>query len=219
MDTKKIAELPGYLTSLVHHIGISPLCLYIITTDYLTYSSSEESFPPNHYTTTALYSSSGLLCLFPFTFGYFIGDSVVFAIPESFVPGIPSKIFLIHHVVALSMIYATYTLSQGSLTQVFAGMMCTEFSTIFFNIAWILRACGYREWTIVTVLEKLFAFFFLVLRNGHLSLLIYVLWYDIAGFGVYQYAILVSMGLQFFWAYKIIMSIMSPRRVKEKKAE
>jgi hypothetical protein len=122
MDAKKIAELPGYLTSLVHHIGISPLCLYIITTDYLTYSSSEESFPPNHYTTTALYSSSGLLCLFPFTFGYFIGDSVVFAIPESFVPGIPSKIFLIHHVVALSMIYATYTLSQGSLTQVFAGM-------------------------------------------------------------------------------------------------
>mmetsp|Transcript_7374 Transcript_7374/g.12408 ORF Transcript_7374/g.12408 Transcript_7374/m.12408 type:complete len:277 (-) Transcript_7374:203-1033(-) len=215
VDKKKVEELPGYITSLIHHMGISPICLSFIIFDYLKFNESGGVlFPAGHY--SDLYSPTGL---FPFTFGYFIGDSFVFAIPEVFKPGVSSKIFFVHHIVALSMIYATFTLSRGSLTQVFAGMMCTEFSTIFFNIAWILRAFGFRDWTVVNVFEKSFAFFFLLLRNGHLTLLIYVLWFDIAAFGPFQYAILVSMGLQFFWAFKIVMSIAGPRKPKEKKVD
>lgn len=214
MGSKKTEELPGYITSLVHHIGIAPVCLLWIARDYITYNNTDGvAFDVGHY--NSLYSPSGL---YPLTCGYFLADSITFAFPEAFKPGFSSKIFLIHHLVAMSMIYATYTLASGRLTQVFAGMMCTELSTIFFNVAWIMRAFGFREYKIVTIFEFLFAFCFLVLRNGHLSFLIYVLWYDIADFGVFQCSILISTALQFFWGYKIVMSLLSSRKKKTKSA-
>lgn len=215
MGTKKQDELPGYISSLVHHFGISPICLISIIRDYFAYNNSAGiAFDMNHY--TAMYAPSGL---FPFTVGYFVADCITFALPEAYKkPGFSSKVFLIHHCVALSMIYATYTMGSGSLSQVFPGMMCTELSTIFFNIAWIMRAFGFREYKIVTLFESLFAFFFLLLRNLHLTILIYLLWYDIAGFGVYQCSIVISTALQFFWGYKIIMSLISSSQNKKKKS-
>jgi hypothetical protein len=212
MSSKKKEELPGYIVGLIHHIGISPACLFLICRDFITFANTGGSaFESGHY--MSLYSPSGL---YPFTVAYFVADLIVFALPEAIKPGFASKLFLIHHCVALCMIYATFTLAQGSLTQVFPGMMCTELSTIFFNIAWILRAFGFRELKIVTLFESLFAFFFILLRNGHLTLLIYVLWYDIAGFGMFQVAILISTGLQFFWAYKIVLSLVSSKKKMKK---
>ena len=209
MGAKKQEELPGYGSSLIHHFGISPVCLLSIAGDYITYNSTGGiPFEANHY--AAMMSPSGL---YPFTIGYFVADCITFALPEAYCkPGFASKVFLIHHIVAVSMIYATYTLGVGVLSQVFPGMMCTELSTIFFNIAWIMRAFGLREYKVVTLFESLFAIFFLLLRNGHLTLLVYMLWYDIAGFGVFQGSIVISTALQFFWGYKIVMSLLLSKK-------
>lgn len=116
---------------------------------------------------------------------------------------------------SLSILYATFNYSQGSLTQVFVAMMCTEFSTIFFNIAWILRAIGFRDSKVVDILEKLFAILFVLLRNIHVTLLIFVLWNDMALYGVFQIGIFVTTFMQFFWSYKILFS----SREKKKKEE
>lgn len=214
VDAKKRDEFPGYISSLIHHIGISPACLFVIARDYLAFNHSGGlPFDVDH--SVSFHAPNGL---FAFTFGYFVGDSLLFSIPEMFKPGFASKVYFIHHFGAMSMVYVTFCRSQGRLVQVFAGMMCTEMSSIFFGVAMIMRALGCRDWKSVSVIEKMFAFSFFLLRNGHLTLLIYLLWHDIAVFGGFQYAIIVSMGLQFFWAYKIVMSLASPQKRRSKEA-
>lgn len=208
VDEKKRQELPGYVVALVHHMRISPICLYCIVSDYMAYNAvGGRPFAQNHY--DDLYSPSGL---YPFSFAYFTADMIVFAIPEALKKGMGSKLFLAHHLVALSMLFVTYTRSQGVLTQVFAAMMCTESSTILFNLAWILRAFGFRGSTIVSVFEVSFAVVFIILRNVHLSLLTYLLWQEIGVFGIFQLSIVGSTFLQFFWASKIVMHFISPKK-------
>ena len=212
IEEKKIRQLPSYIISLIHHVGIAPLCLsYIITDYYSYYNSGGVLFDENHY--YSLYSPNGI---FPFTIGYFVGDSITTSFPEAFQRGLSSKIFLVHHILALGMIFTTFSYSKGSLTQVFPCMMCSEFSTIFFNSAWVMRAIGLRKSRVVKLFEYIFAISFLLLRNIHFTVLIFILWSEMKAFGVlFQINVLMSMAMQYYWGCKIVMSSVTRNREKE----
>eukprot|EP00600_Ochromonadales_sp_CCMP1393_P012021 CAMPEP_0175009210 /NCGR_PEP_ID=MMETSP0005-20121125/7392_1 /TAXON_ID=420556 /ORGANISM="Ochromonas sp., Strain CCMP1393" /LENGTH=251 /DNA_ID=CAMNT_0016264841 /DNA_START=1 /DNA_END=753 /DNA_ORIENTATION=+ len=181
LTPRKRHELPSYSIGLLHHVVVSPVCLWQLYSDFMIYAGNDGvllPFAKDHY--DALFSNSGV---YPFSMGFFIADTLFYSIPEA-IKGAP--LYLLHHLVAILLQYACLTMSHGTTMLVFPVMMATEVSSIFFNTAWILRSAGYRSSTFVSTLETLFALSFLLLRNVHASIVIFAIWDHLSQFGWYQ---------------------------------
>lgn len=210
LTTKKQTELSSYAIGLFHHCVVSPYCVYHMVSDLFIFinSGGKTVFESNHYDT--VYSSFGI---FPFTMGFFIADTAFYSVPE-LLKG--NAIYMVHHCVAIITFYGILTTAEGTVTQLFPIMLSGEFSSIFFNTAWILRAVGFRDSILVTVLEALFALSFFALRNINVGLIMYAIYGRFTIFGGYQIAINICIALQYYWGVQIVRSLCGGRSKKQR---
>lgn len=215
LPEQKQKEFPSYGIGLMHHLVISPYLCYHLLSDLVTFFQTPSDmiatfrFASSHYDN--VYWDRGV---FPFTLGFFIADTLFYSIPEA-VRGAP--LYLLHHTVALISMLGILWFAQGPTTQLFIVMMASEMSSIFFNSAWILRSTGFRGTILVSILEMLFVVAFFLVRNVSMSVLYYSVLYHLPSLGVVvNIAVAIGVLLQFYWLYKIAMSLVSPRAGKNK---
>jgi hypothetical protein len=199
LSDRKRSEFPAYGSCLMHHIYAVPRGWSHIFQDFLR---TEAQLSVLHY---AHVEST----IAPFSFGYLIGDTLCYGIPELYYNG--NLDFMIHHVIS-GILTVTSLHTSGHLYRYVPHLLICDTTNIFFNVAWLLRTSEYfKGSTIVMILEILFAVFFLLTRVINLPLAIYSLFQTPYGLelGWVRYTLIPIVLLQFYWFFKIIAGITS----------
>lgn len=157
LDERKRREFPAYVACLVHHFLMVPRAWIHVYQDY------------NRSDVDLLSVQYGILeaAIAPFSIGYLIGDTIGYAIPQMF-----RKDFemIIHHIFTTWIVGSTIG-APGHFCRYIPHMVICDTTNIFFNVAWLLRAAGWRDSSFVTTLELLFAFSFVFVRAINLPLI------------------------------------------------
>jgi hypothetical protein len=193
LPSKKKGELPSYALGLSHHLIVVPISIYLITIDFLLPIEQFEEF--NFFQSYAP--------LLPFTFGYFIADTIFYTFPELLSGRFA---YFIHHIFAV-LLLTSVSSASGPCVRALPHFLLMELSSIFFGSAWILRQIGYRGSILVTLLENGFVLFYFLLRIVHLPLLLLSLTDHIQTLGPFQYCLHGVMLLQLYWFYQIIQTL------------
>lgn len=193
LPKKKKSEVPTYALALSHHLLIVPASIYYIYIDYNLLPDQVEAY--NYFISYAP--------LLPFTFGYFIADTILYTIPE-LISG--RYAYFIHHIFAVLLLFSLAT-AGGPCVRALPHFLLMELSSIFFSSAWLLRQIGYRGSIMVTIFEQLFVLFYFILRILHMPCLLYALSSYVHTLGPFQYCLVGVMFLQIYWFYQIIQTL------------
>ena len=197
LPDRKQREYPSYVVCLVHHIFMVPRAWLHIYLDALRTNSDLAIV---HYA----YVEASVA---PFCLGYLIGDTVCFAIPEM----LRGKFeYIIHHVLVTWLVVSSL-FSSGHMTRFIPHLLLSDTTNLFFNTAWLLRAAGYADSPIVTILEILFAISFFIARVINMPLAFYAIFtceYS-EGLGWARYTLAPIAILQWYWFAKILASLTS----------
>jgi hypothetical protein len=202
LEKSKKAEFPSIIIALIHHAYVVPLAIKWIFDDFTM--SDSDYLSRNCATKEAMIT--------PFCFGYFISDTIVYVIPQLFIGKFE---MLIHHFLFVSL--SLFTLfASGEINKLIPHLLVCESTGLIFNTCTILRTAGFRNHPIVTLLENLFALFFLLFRsiNMPLAFLAMFLFFDYSSLGPAQYTIPPICVLQWVWMYKIITIALGKRYTK-----
>ena len=209
LKPSKQKELSTYVLSTTHHFVVVPVVFYSILSDLVAFARTHEPFEPGHL--NAMYSNTGVLA---FSVGFFFGDGIAFYIPET-LAGRP--MYLFHHVLSIIVLSTTRSFS-GVALQSLPQLLSIEFSTACFNVAWLCRCLsgGSAPTAMVSCLEMAFAISFFILRIINGTLMIVLIWAEIwQASKLFFVAYVMALLLQYFWFYKIIMSIFGGARKKK----
>jgi hypothetical protein len=195
LDKRKKMEFPTYAGCTFHHLTMVPLAWVHVIQDAMRPESVWRTFDYSLYE-----------CVFsPVCIGYLIADTIWFAIPVTIHN--KSVDYLIHHILTLYLTYAAFTVAPGHVTRFIPHLVICDSSNIFFNFAWLLSICGWKDHPIVQYLELGFAIAFFFIRVINLSLVIIAMlsWKDIHMVGVLPQVTLVIISmLQWYWLFIII---------------
>jgi hypothetical protein len=196
LKNKKKLEIVTNVAALFHHLCIVPIGLYY---HYRVLFGDGQYIPRDYY---QIMSS--------FIIGYFIADSLSYAIPEAWFNR--KYEFLFHHFLGI-WINAAVAAQHQKITPdlLFFSTSCiiAEVSSIFFITGSFLRCIpSYSESKWIEYLNYLFAISFFLTRNVNLTIHAIMVWkdFDIAGKYFKWGAIAPVLILQFFWLYKILRS-------------
>lgn len=194
LNEKKREELPAYLSSMVHHLTVVPLAWYFI---YQDFQVTDYNKPAD--------LTGFLRFAVPFCTGFILADTINFAIPQAVRGNLE---YIIHHILALWMIYALLY-GSGHFIRYFPHLIICDTTNGVFNIAWVMRLAGYKDHPLVFVLELSFALLFFFLRVINLSVVFGIMFFhpEGAAFGVGRYAFPLISSMQFYWAFKIIQAM------------
>lgn len=210
----KQKELSTYVLSTAHHVVVVPLVFYSVISDFLLYSKTGQPFEPDHM--NGVYSNTGVMA---FSIGFFFGDGIAYYIPEA-IQGRP--VYLFHHVLSIAIVSTTRNFT-GVALQSLPQLLSIELSTAFFNIAWLCRCLsgGHVPEYVSTFLELSFAITFFILRIVNGTLMIVLIRDEVwAASQIFFGAYVMLLCLQYFWFYKILLSVFGgARKKKSKKAE
>lgn len=211
LEEKKRKELAPNCACMVHHAVVASWSIYHILLDY--FKTDEELRETNY---SELYA-----VIVPFTFGYFIGDTVMFAIPEMFKNHFE---YVIHHIFSISITLSIITIT-GPAIRFIPHTLIIEVSSLLFAFTSVLRAVGLRGSIIVSICEYLFAITFFLGRIVHMPIFLTLNWSALEAMGLFRYLFIPIMVMQFYWFYKIVAVLVnrgskstSDEAVKEKSA-
>lgn len=184
-------EFPSYFVCLIHHIAMVPFAWYHVYQDALL---------TNEIARTVDYASLEAY-VGPFCLGYLIGDTVTFAFLEMLSLRFE---YIIHHSLTIWLV-STAVFGPGNLLRFIPHLILCDTTNIFFNISWLLRRCGWKNSLIVTLLEILFAFFFLLVRVINLPCVFFIVTINPLSlqWGLARYCLIPISIMQWFWFYKI----------------
>lgn len=206
LDKRKRRELPTYIVCIIHHTLTTPRAAWHILQDFMLTPSQAAVF---NY---ALKEAN----VAPFSIGFFTADTIWMALPDLIFHGRVE--LLIHHVLIIGLVSAGL-LVPGELCRFIPHLGVTETSNLFFNIAWLLRACGYRDTAMVTACELAFAISFFFTRVINLTAVFYVINLNPNAklLGWARYLMLPLALMQFYWFFLIARGMAS--RLIPKKPE
>lgn len=195
----------SYIVSLIHHSVVVPLALYYFHQDYMR---GAEGLRTVNY--AAEYG-----WFVPWIFGYFIGDTMMFAVPQA----LHGKYeYLFHHILGLGLMVSAIYIESPTILKFCPHMLICELSTYFFSVAYLLRLSGHRGSRMVSVFEISFAIFFFLTRIVNLPLIMWgVKDVMMSEYMVCWIILVLVLALQFFWLYKIIMSLLKKKSNPETK--
>lgn len=199
LPERKRREFPVYAMCLVHHFVVVPRAWLHIVQDFFR-SSSELSRIQYVFLEAPMV---------PFSFGYLLGDTLVYALPELFRIG--TYDYLLHHLLS-SWLLVNAMSSSGHMMRYTPHLIICDTTNILFNIAWLLRTSKtYRGSKIVMVLEMGFALLFLPTRVINLTLILWAAFNQPQALelGISRFAFIPILLLQYFWFYKILCGISS----------
>jgi hypothetical protein len=174
---KKRSDYNSYICSFVHHIIVVPISFYRIFSP--TDSANAAFSIYSRFNPQAVSPDS--LKLFhcdaaPFSFGYLLADTVLYAIPEA-LRG--NREYLYHHSLGLCLFLAVPYLTPD-ISPYCGRILIMESTSIFFTTAYLLRNGGYANSFLVPLLEALFAIDFFLVRVLNGFDLFYHILHDIA---------------------------------------
>lgn len=202
-EPKKV-EVSSYMTSLTHHIIVVPFALYRIVVD--TSRTSDEC-------NTINYASENSMIV-PYLFGYFLGDTITYAIPAALQGQFD---FLAHHVASIFLLIGAVTLT-GHPVRFVTHMLLTEFSGLIFAITYILRVIDETS-PMIQYLEILFAVVFFLTRNINMPLVMWTIRHELQaqlGYAIWVAVVPVCV-LQYFWLAKILKRALKSSSSSKKK--
>lgn len=194
LNERKKEELPAYLTSMVHHLTVVPLAWYCIYNDF-------QVTDPNKPIDLTIF----LQFAAPFCIGFVLADTIFYAVPLIFRGNFE---YIIHHALALWMTYALL-FGSGHFVRYFPHIVICDTTNGIFNFAWLLRLTGWKDSTLVSSMEIVFAVLFFFLRVINLSTVFGIMFFhpEGAAFGVARYAFPLISLLQFYWSVKIAQAM------------
>jgi hypothetical protein len=194
LNDKKKQDLPTYLSSMLHHGTVVPLSWYYIYLDYqFLQTGSVINYAP-------FMQFAAPVCT-----GFIVADTLFYAIPMVLRGNFE---YIIHHVLALWMIFSILT-GSGQLMRYLPHIIICDTTNAIFNSAWLLRLTGLKDSLIVTALEMSFATMFFLLRNINLSLTFYVMFTSVEGqsYGYGRFVFPFLSLMQFYWLFCIVRSL------------
>lgn len=208
LDKSKKNEIGPYLASLVHHgfvVFLGFRCILLDFIHILSKGTADIQVPAVKY----LYE---LGIAVPVAFGFLIAETLFLAIPEVISKGKVDIFF--HHILGFGLIYF-FVQSPLKIAPYMPHFLCTEFSAVFFNLAWFLRTTSFKDSVMVKVFEYSFVVTFFLLRCFNLP---------VATMGVLmlvgkenwmaKYLLIPIQLLQFYWMHLIVTSTI--KRIYEK---
>lgn len=210
LPPNKQKELSTYILSTSHHFVVVPIVFYSVVSDLYAYSLTHEPFEPSHL--NHIYAHTGVVA---FSVGFFFGDGIAYYIPEA-LAGRP--MYLFHHVLSVIIITSTRSFS-GVVLQALPQLLSIELSTAFFNVAWLCRCLlgDKAPAALTSFLELSFAVTFFLLRIINGTLMIVLIRSEVwEASKLFFVAYVMALLLQYFWFYKIVMSIAGGSRKKKK---
>ena len=197
LSSKKKKEIPPCLVSLIHHFYVVFYGIYLLS---------------KYYSNGSFISANEVNKIAPFIYGYLIGDTIAYAIPEAKEGRYE---FLIHHALGLWLVPAAINSRHPELLIFCPHFLITELSSIFFSIGWILRSTSYKTSPITDILEILFVISFTVLRVFNFPIRVYYIWEYTMEIGYARYVLIPVIAMQFYWFTKIIKQIMDKMMPKK----
>lgn len=205
-DKSKQIELPSMVITLLHHLYVVPTAFLWIYQDF--------SVPDSDYSRVDPASKEALIA--PFCLGYFLADTIFYVFPEM------SKgrfEMLIHHVLFVSLVLSSLY-GDGNICKFIPHLLISDITGILFNSCTIIKSLGVssNHW-LITLLETLFALFFLLFRSINMPLGFYFMYRDFnaESLGVARHVIAPICLLQWFWLSKILKRIVKKLFGKKKK--
>lgn len=197
LSSRDRKDFPSYVVCTVHHIVMVPTAWYHVYQDFLL---TPEMAANVQY---AVVESP----VAPFVIGYLVGDTLCYAIQEMFALRFE---FIIHHVLTLSLV-CTSLIGPGYFCRFIPHLIICDTTNIFFNIAWILRRCGFKGSNLVTGLELTFAFFFLLARATNLPVVfaLVMMHPGVTHWGWARFTLAPIALMQWYWFSKIVSSMAS----------
>eukprot|EP00735_Rhodelphis_limneticus_P008937 TRINITY_DN2400_c0_g2::TRINITY_DN2400_c0_g2_i1::g.20850::m.20850 TRINITY_DN2400_c0_g2::TRINITY_DN2400_c0_g2_i1::g.20850 ORF type:complete len:260 (-),score=32.06,TRAM_LAG1_CLN8/PF03798.11/2e+03,TRAM_LAG1_CLN8/PF03798.11/2.5e-18 TRINITY_DN2400_c0_g2_i1:877-1599(-) len=182
-----------YVLSFLHALIISIACVHKLL---FTETNKEEQ----HY---------GLLS---FLFGYFIHD--FWATRQDWIK-YPADAY--HHLLAISCASAVFMADMQEIQMMLPKYGLLEISTLFLNIAWILREFKIDN-AFSAFCTNMFAFLFFVLRIVWFPYCIFVPEFTdpefIQAIGIVRYILWGAQALQFYWFWLILKKFVLPSKTK-----
>lgn len=161
LDERKRREYPAYLACLFHHFAMVPRAWLHVVQDFFR---TEAQLAVVQY--APLEATISAFCI-----GYFIGDTICFAIPQMWLKNYE---YIVHHVLTLWIVVSSLW-APGHFCRYIPHLLLADTTNIFFNVAWLLRLAGWKSHWFVTALELLFAFAFLMVRALHLPIVFFAI--------------------------------------------
>lgn len=197
LEKRKQFEIASYIACLFHHFLMVPRGWVHIYNDYLLSAVQSKTI---HY---AMIESS----IAPFSIGYLIGDTITYAIPEA----IRGKYeYIIHHILTLALVISSLS-APGNIARFIPHLLICDTPNVFFNVAWVLRAMGYKGSSFVTFCEINFAIWFLIARVINLSLVFFVMGTNdlVVSMGYARFGLFPIAFLQWYWFALIAKTLIS----------
>jgi hypothetical protein len=194
LNSRRQSDLVSYMVSFTHHIFIVPVGFYLCSLDF---NRNPREWRLVDYAAEVGWS-------FPFIFGYFVGDTVMFAV-QKLREG--SYDYLFHHVLGMTLMYSC-ALAEGRVIRYIPHMFIMETSSIFFCVAYFLRLKGWKGSVVSKTLEMMFVVSFFILRNVHMPLIVWFAIDERDKYAAIMLQLSVIVLLQFFWFYKIVLTML-----------
>lgn len=194
LSKRKQRELPCYIVCFFHHLIRVPDAWYHIYIDY-------------NRTDLQLINYASEVIIGPFTIGYFVCDLLWYAFPEAREGKFE---YIIHHAFTLFVIIAALY-QDGNMLRFTPHLVILDTPNLFFNFAWVLRALGLTQSSIVLISELLFTLFYFLIRLIHFPCFLYVVAnseYCQTYWKYAQYPFYVLVIMQFYWFTKIFSNAM-----------
>ena len=198
LPLKKKKEIPPCLVSLIHHFVVVIYGLYLI---WMYHSNG------------SYITSTEVNLIAPFIYGYLVGDTAAYAIPEALEGRVE---FLVHHALGLWLVPAAINSKHPELLIFCPHFLITELSSIFFSIGWILRSTSYKDSVLTTYMEVLFVISFILLRVFNFPIRVFLLWDLTVEIGYARYVLIPVIAMQFYWCSKIVVQIAAKIKPKKK---
>lgn len=204
LGDKKRVDLLSYTLSFIHHAIVIPWGVYYMYLD-ATLSFEERK---------AFNFAKAYVPIVPFILGYFVADTVMFALPSALKGNVE---FLAHHILSFFLIFSASEASGPTVRFVPHIFIC-EISSMIFAISFFVRTVSdpKKPPFIVPLLEYAFAITFVLTRCVNLPFVLYVLRGERHTYPVMCYTLYAIQVLQFFWLYKIVVSLSRKKKDRAK---
>jgi hypothetical protein len=196
LSDKKRFEIPPCLVALFHHFIIVPYGLYLI---YRTYAQG------------ITLTQADAFLVAPFCYGYLAGDTLFYAIPEARQGHYE---YILHHALGLWITAAAVNATTPEVLTFIPSMFICELSSIFLAVGWVMRCTSHKDMPIINYLNIAFALSFFVTRVVNLPIAVWKTWEAAVEIGLARYTLIPILAMQFYWFYKIIISVTKPKGEK-----
>lgn len=212
LEEKKRLLFPSYLICTLHHVFQVPWAIRSAFTDYNRSVIESQGFNYGQYTGPAA----------TFAMAYFISDTLTFAIEAAFKGDFG---FITHHALILSITFSAARV-DGFICKWIPHLLLMDTSAFVFNMAWLLRLIdtdknSIMKKYIILLLELSFVLFFFVTRCVHYPAFATSIVLSDYGqkLGVMRFLLIPFGGLQFYWMFYVIKSIIKKITAPKNKEE